>query len=245
MGDEKMIRILGPDWPTISYLQDRLREVPETGEFRIGGTRKNSIEQLTAFRAAGLHTPDFTTNREEAREWVREQSLVFGRKLFHTRGNDIQLPSLRGRVNRHKQPVPGEVWNLKWWQSEWWSKYVLPVEEWRIHIFKGKSIARGKKIHSHPDQTWRKAPIRNIGNGWTFDFHTEPPKSLRKVAKQAMEAIEYSSGAVDILQVAPIEPRPANQPEWDFYVLECNRIPALTCPYTQEVWVRAIRGEFQ
>lgn len=226
------ITLHGPAWPTIAALRTALAGVPEVGEFRLGGPPTGAIDQLTAFRAAGLLTPDFTTSVAVAMDWVREGYIVFGRKLIHTRGNDIILP---GRL-RNQAGMP---YNRRWMGAEWWSRYIPPTEEWRVHVFDGKSIARGKKIHS--GTSWRKAPVRNIGNGWTFDFTSDSPKGLRKVAKAACQTLRYPHGAVDILQVGPNVPGASNAQETTFYILEVNRIPALTCPYTRDAWVRAIR----
>jgi glutathione synthase/RimK-type ligase-like ATP-grasp enzyme len=162
--------------------------------------------------------------------------MVFGRMLIHTRGNDICLP---GRPNLRGQ------YSRRWSSSQWWSKYILPTDEWRVHVFDNKSIAVGKKVHSHPEDTWRQAPVRNIGNGWTFDFSAHPPEGLRKYGIRACQALGYPHGGVDILQVETIDPTSGEPPTNVFYVLEVNRIPALTCPHTREAWVRAIRRKFQ
>jgi glutathione synthase/RimK-type ligase-like ATP-grasp enzyme len=127
----------------------------------------------------------------------------------------------------------------RWWNSEWWSKYLHPTEEWRVHVFDGRSIARGIKIHS--GNSWRKARVRNIGNGWSFDFTRDSPRGLRTVAKAAVQALGYPVGAVDILQVDRIDPTAPEGLQREFYVLEVNRIPALTCSYTRTAWVEAIR----
>ena len=232
-----MITLHGPDWPTIRTLRTILTEVSESGTFTLGGRPTGAIEQLTAFRAAGLLTPDFTTSRTEAIGWVETGSIVFGRRLFHTRGNDICLPP---RKIRYPHGSGIKIFPIgRWTESEWWSRYIPPTEEWRVHVFNGRSIARGKKVHS--GNSWRKAPIRNIGNGWTFDFTADPPRGLRRTAKAAVAALGYPHGAVDILQVGPNAPGAANAQETVFYVLEVNRCPALTCPYTQGAWVSAIR----
>lgn len=230
-----MITIHGPTWPTVEYLRGRLRDVPEVGEFRIGGPPTGAIDQLTAFRESGLLTPDFTLDRRVAIGWVEEGCTVFGRQLIHTRGNDIVLP---GKLTKGH-------YSQRWETSQWWSKYIPPTEEWRVHVFNGRSIARGRKVLTHPEEVWRKAPVRNIGNGWTFDFTAEPPKGLRRAAKAAMEAVGYPHGAVDILQVTPTAPQGQKPLPIEFYILECNRIPALTCPYTRDAWVAAIRKEFR
>ena len=224
------ISIHGPSWPTVAYLRGALRDVPEVGEFTIGGRPTNAIDQLVAFQTAELHTPDFTLDRRVAEGWVEGGCTVFGRMLIHTRGNDICLP---GRRNRRDQ------YSRRWSNSEWWSKYVEPTEEWRVHVFNGKSIARGRKIHTGP--SWRKAPVRNIGNGWTFDFTGDAPKGLRRTAKAACTSLNYPHGAVDILQIDATPQNGSNEQERVFYVLEVNRIPAVTCPYTRDAWVAAIR----
>lgn len=235
------ITIHGPAWPTVAAVRQVLAAVPEVGEYRLGGTPTDSIEQLTAFRGAGLLTPDFTTDRETARQWVRDQSLVFGRQLLHTRGNDIILPNLRPRRTQDGFVVDGETWNRRWWNSEWWSRYIAPTEEWRIHVFNGRTIARGRKILTRPAEVWRRAPVRNVGNGWSFDFTSDPPKGCRSVARKAVAALGYSVGAVDILQVTATPPGGPEPPTNEFYVLEVNRLPALTCPYTLGRWCEAIR----
>lgn len=226
------ITIHGPAWPTVAAVRQVLAAVPEVGEYRLGGAPTDSIAQLTAFRGAGLLTPDFTTDVKLAVDWVFAGHTVFGRRLLHTRGNDIVLP----RMSQSRERVNTES---RWFRSEWWSRYIPPTEEWRIHVFDNRIIARGKKVHSGP--SWRRAPVRNVGNGWTFDFHVDPPQGIRRVAKKAVQALGYPVGAVDILQVTKTLPGGPEPPTNEFYVLEVNRLPALTCPYTLGRWCEAIR----
>lgn len=229
------ILIHGPSWPTVAAVRQALSSIPETGEYRLGGPPTDSITQLTKFREAGLLTPDFTRDVQEAMRLVTmEDDIVFGRKFLHTRGNDIYLPNYRVRDGIR-------LWNRRWLESDWWSRYIPPTHEWRIHIFDGHTIARGVKILTHPDLVWRRAPVRNIGNGWTFDFHIPPPEGIRSTAKKACKALGYPVGAVDILQVTSNDPGGPEGPTNQFYVLEVNRLPALTCPYTLGRWCEAIR----
>lgn len=226
----------GPSWTTVTRLRERLAAAPETGEYRIGGPPTDAITQLTRFREAGLPTPDFTADYRTAVDWVMEGATVFGRRLIHTRGTDIYLPGPM------RKKMGGWVFNQKWMASEWWSKYVKPTEEWRVHVFEGRVIARGRKVHT--GQSWRKAPVRNILNGWTFDFSGNPPRGLRSTAKKAVATLQYPSGGVDILQIDTIAPEAPEGRETMFYVLEVNRIPALTCEYTLGAWERAIRRKY-
>lgn len=223
------IILYGPPWVTVQRLRERLATVPETGTFTLGGRPKNSIEQLTAFREAGLETPDFTTDRQTAMDWVNTGTMVFGRRLIHTRGNDIVI-SPKGQWYLKEPDYQGSITKTRWWNSEWWSRYIPPTDEWRVHVFDGKVIARGKKVHS--GASWRKAPVRNVGNGWTFIFTENPPKGLRTAARKACDSLRYESGAVDIIVGEGGK----------FYILEVNRCPAMTCEYTLGAWERAIRG---
>lgn len=232
------ITLLGPDWPTITELRRMLTSAPENGTYRLGGRPTNAIDQLTTFRSIGLLTPDFTTYRQIAMDWVNEGHMVFGRRLIHTRGNDIVI-SPKSSWLLAESCYSGPITRTRWWNSEWWSKYLPPTEEWRVHVFDGRSIARGIKIHS--GNSWRKARVRNIGNGWSFDFTRDSPRGLRTIAKAAVQALGYPVGAVDILQVDRIDPTAPEGLQREFYVLEVNRIPALTCPYTRTAWVEAIR----
>ena len=234
------ITILGPPWPTIHRLQDALTHSPVEGTYRMGGSSLDSITQLTCFREAGLLTPNFTTSLEEALRWVMEGRMVFGRQLHHTRGKDIVLPGVDWKLGRFQPntPYPTSRLSLRWTNSEWWSTYIHPTSEWRVHVMDGKVIARGVKYPIGPH--WRWAPVRNVGNGYAFRFGDPPPEGLRRVARRAVGALGYPAGAVDILHVAqtpPIAPEGARN---EFYVLEVNRLPALTCPYTLQAWGRAI-----
>lgn len=223
------ITLYGPPWVTVQRLRERLATVPETGTFTLGGRPKNSIEQLTAFREAGLETPDFTIDRQTAKGWVdNENAIVFGRKLIHTRGNDIVLPPKK--IERYRGDGVMNYPIGRWTESEWWSRYIPTIDEWRVHVFDGKVIARGKKVHT--GASWRKAPVRNVGNGWTFIFTENPPKGLRTAARKACDSLRYESGAVDIIVGEGGK----------FYILEVNRCPGLTCEYTLGAWERAIRG---
>jgi hypothetical protein len=155
--------------------------------FRWGAARRlNALEQLTAMREAGLLVPDHTTDIREAWGWVKEGALVFGRKLYHSQGRDIVGPGPRA-----DRPI------RRWRESEWWSKVVPDVvEEWRIHVFDGKSIARGKKVQTGP--SIRKQLVRNRANGWSM-IHTERPSdALREAAKGAVNACGYEYGGVDL-----------------------------------------------
>lgn len=108
---------------------------------------------------------------------------------------------------------------------------VIPnvADEWRIHIFLGKSIARGKKVLTNPEDQWRKMPVRNRANGWHMVHSERPTDEMRDVARRAVAACGYDFGAVDLLVTT----------EGGIYPLEVNTAPGLD-EYTATAYARAI-----
>lgn len=90
--------------------------------------------------------------------------------------------------------------------------YIEAEKEFRVHVVNGNSIKISEKVGGN-------GVTRNHNNGATFqypyDFHHK--KTLRKVAKQAVEALGLDFGAVDVLWA-----------DGKAYVLEVNTAPCLT-----------------
>jgi hypothetical protein len=224
-----MITVIGRDWPSKQQLVQALEQVMSTltdeqkaqevvvawgttREGAINGQRRlDAVEQLTAMRDAGVKVPEFTTDIAQALQWVAEGCLVFGRRRQHTQGRDIVGP-------RHR----------RWRRSEFWVKVVPQVtEEWRVHVFRGRSIARGLK--HQVEEPWRKMPVRNRKNGWHMRHDVEPSDELRNVAKAAVAAVGYDFGAVDLLVTEGGE----------VFALEVNKAPGLD-DYTAAAYAKAI-----
>jgi hypothetical protein len=220
-----MIRVHGPNWSTVNALRKALRSVPEEGSFTFGGSKYNATEQLERFRSNGVRTVESTNSVTTAKAWVRNGYTVFARRERHTRGSDIRVASL--------YQAPSRVWLRR----DWWTKYIPSVGEWRIHIFNGASIARGKKTWSGSSNQYRGIEpsviaIRSRRNGWHLDHTQRPPDGIRDAAKRAVAALPgYLYGAVDILETAADGP----------IVLEVNLLPAMD-DYTRGKYVEAIRA---
>lgn len=220
-----MITVTGPDWKTTRQLAAALREVPENGRFVFGVRGLSNIEQLRRFSNNNVPCPEFTNDVATAYSWVWGNGhTVYGRKNAHTKGKDIVLAGL---LQAEQYFVIPEAW----YQRDYWTKLVPNIlEEWRVHIFDGKSIARGRKYnHASADAV---NLVRNRGTGYIMEHTTDPPKGLRPIAKAAVTACGYEYGAVDILRTTD-----------GFSVLEVNSAPAMD-NYTLEAYVRAIRGRF-
>jgi hypothetical protein len=234
-----MIRVEGVDGEGKTLLTRLLADLPQPTNdvlvswgtsgprFHLNGQpRVDGLEQLRRFREGGLLVPEFTTDPREAMGWVRDtDSLVFGRNFLHTQGRDIVGPGRRAKSHgRFYRP---------WLQKQFWVK-VIPdvIEEWRIHVFKGKSIARGLK---HLVETPRRAmPVRNRENGWYIRHDIDPPKGVRPLAKIAVELCGYDFGAVDILVT-----NKDNNTATTVYVLEVNKAPGIDL-YTASAYASAI-----
>lgn len=168
-------------------------------------TNKRVMREL--FKEHGVPMPELLTHLEQwPMERVEFNNMewrwpIVGRPDSHTRGrgywlcnnlSDIQK-ALRG--TRRKQPATHFM------------EFVEAEREYRVHIFKGKSIRISEKSFfiddtGHKDYTTTK-PQHNI-------------KHVRKAAKKAVKALGLDFGAVDVLAT-----------DDECWVLEVNAAPGL------------------
>jgi hypothetical protein len=115
---------------------------------------------------------------------------------------------------------------------DYYSKKENIVEEYRVHMFKGKSIRAGVKRQRN-ERPNGQAPhpwIRSFDAGWIIayqDFRSTAP--MRDIAKRAVEALGLDFGAVDIGKKA----------DGTLIVLEVNRAPGVEGG-TSEAYARKI-----
>ena len=219
-----MIQIIGPNWPSVNRLREALREVSEEGQIRWATGHGNKYAQLDALSAGGVIIPHCTEDIKLALDWAGT-SLVYGRRYHHKEGKDIVIAG------------PGHPVTKRWRGRDFWTKYVPSVEEWRIHIFNGKSIARSKKVAEVEPQdvsTPFARMVRSYDNGWRFRHSPEPPRGIRDFAKKMVKACGYLYGACDILV----------KEDGSFCALEVNTSPAMD-NYTLGKYVQAIRRRFR
>jgi hypothetical protein len=91
------------------------------------------------------------------------------------------------------------------------------VEEYRLHMFQGKSIRAGVKKHreNFPNPSpW----VRSYDGGWRIVYDGfESKKAMRELAAKAVETLGLEFGAVDLGKLA----------DGSYIVLEVNRAPGL------------------
>lgn len=142
-----------------------------------------------------------------------------GRANNHVGGNDI----LRGN------PLAGN--------GDYYSKKENLVEEYRLHIFKGKSIRAGVKVKREGFEGTAHAWVRSFEAGWKIKYDDfKSKKAMRELAVKAVATLGLDFGAVDL----------GKRADGSYLVLEVNRGPGLEGG-TTEAYARAIekwsRGE--
>lgn len=106
-------------------------------------------------------------------------------------------------------------------EVDYYSKKENITEEYRLHMFNGKSIRAGKKIQrdTRPDGRTPAHPwIRAFDGGWIIAYDGfESTKAMRELAASALKALDLDFGAVDIGKLA----------DGNLIVLEVNRAPGV------------------
>src|ERR1035437_716066 len=147
-----------------------------------------------------------TINRVDAQVLVRDLQAFIARP---DPINNEWLPRTNNHLGGHDLMNPPA-------HPDYWSKKENIIEEFRIHIFNGKSIRAGVK--KHRDGVEGHSWIRSYDSGWNIcynDFHSK--KAMRALAVKAVEVLGLQFGAVDLGKTA----------DGRLLVLEVNRAPGL------------------
>ena len=169
----------------------------------------NKLSAFNCFSQDNLATPEWTTSREVAEEWIRDNSIVVCRTLLNAHGGKgIFLASLNIPI------IPAPVY----------VKYKKKRKEFRVHVFQNQviDVVEKRKIGLERRQAGTitiNEHIRNHSNGWVFcrDNLVEP-MDLRPLAINAVNCLKLDFGAVDIIW---------NEFENKCYLLEVNTAPGL------------------
>lgn len=158
--------------------------------------------------------PEFTTNPEEANEWIKNGPVVGREKLNGHSGEGIIFSdelSERDFLSRGKLFV----------------KYVPKRDEFRVHVFQGRVIDVQQKKARKTDENGIEVErehlnfrVRSYKNGFIFARNeiTVPPDVLTQAVNAFGSIPNLDFGAVDVIW---------NNKRGEAYVLEINTAPGL------------------
>lgn len=99
--------------------------------------------------------------------------------------------------------------------GDYYTKFREISQEFRVHVFKERSIRLAVKVPRIPHPNPR---FRSWQEGWKFSYDgVSGAPDLRRIAKRAVKALELDFGAVDI----------GREPNGKLFVLEVNTRPGL------------------
>lgn len=127
---------------------------------------------------------------------------MFGRKKYHSRGEDIiQTDWKKGMLEEY--------------DIDYFISYIPKRAEFRVHILGNKIVSVSKKIKRGK---WVDNKICNVDNGWRYkEYYGILRRILGIIGRRAKNALGYDFGAVDIIVG-----------DWlKMYVLEVNSAPRL------------------
>lgn len=172
----------------------------------------NASNKLNTFRklqVAGVRTPAFTTNFQEAKTWLQTGLTVVERHtLSGHSGEGIRIVSYDDEsATSQLQAAP------------LYTKYMYKEKEFRVHVFRGTVIdyIEKKKRRGAEDMPNFDRFVYSTERGWVFSREGATQlDSVKQLAINAVRALGLDFGAVDVILVDNIP-----------YVLEVNSSPGL------------------
>lgn len=150
----------------------------------------NKLKAFLAFKEAGVPTPEFTEDRQEALKWLEKAKamVVVRTKLSGHSGEGIVLVEEKNKEELVQAPL--------------YTEYVKKVQEYRLHVCGGEVffIQRKARKQDVPDDeiNWQ---VRNHANGFIFAHQgVDVPEGHRKAAVDAVNALGLDFGAVDLIE---------------------------------------------
>lgn len=164
----------------------------------------DKLEQLKRFTESNIPCPEYTTDINTCKEWLRNGSVVVCRTLLRSScGKGIVIACNENEL------VTAPLY----------TKYVKKKHEYRVHVLNGKVIDIQEKRKRVGFSGERNTKIRNLANGYVFCREgVNPPKGIKELGVNAVKSLSYLSGAVDIAY---------NEKNNRLVVLEVNSNPGL------------------
>lgn len=144
----------------------------------------NKLATLSYFQVDGVAHPEFTTNREQARDWISAGYYVVCRQLLtaHSGRGIVVARTLEELIN-----------------APLYTKYIRKKKEFRVHVFNNQVIDVQEKRRSSAVDNHHPY-IRNHSNGYVFcRGDIVEPDDLRGLATSAVGSLGLDFGAVDIV----------------------------------------------
>ncbi len=189
----------------------------------------NKVSTFTYLKSAGVRTPDWTTNREEAKQWFREGATVMCRtKIYGHSGQGIIIRKPEDGLDIPSAPL--------------YTKFVDKDKEYRVHVFNGKVIDCRVKQRATDGRAITSNHICTHTNGYVFNFATAPD-DVAKQAIAAVKALGLDFGAVDVMAKVVRQYANTIDGHTDAYVLEVNTAPGIQGS-TINAYVKAIRDYY-
>lgn len=203
----------------------KLPEAPHR-HFIPWGQNINKLTQYQAYKTTNINHPEFTTDVNEAREWLAVGHTVLGRTLLNSFGGKGII------IFDENNPIPNNH------NCRVFTKYKKKKHEYRVHVFNNQVIdfAQKKKRKEDNNNNNVNTKIRNSHNGWVYcRENVTLPDSIPALAIGALRALNLQYGAVDVIW---------NEHEQQAYVLEVNTSPGLSGS-TVEVYANAFKNIIQ
>lgn len=166
-------------------------------------TACNKLSSFQAFKEGEVASPPFTTNKEEAIQWVTEGHKIFCRtSLTSHSGRGIIIASTTEEIVDAPLYVQG----------------VKKDKEYRVHVLQGRVIDAQQKKKRIGFEGGING-IRNHGNGWVYARNdVELPEAVATESIAAVDCLGLDFGAVDV----------CTSLDGQVYVFEVNTAPGLT-----------------
>ena len=186
----------------------------------------NKLRSLQIMEEAGLNVPPFSTELQDLDP--KSGDTIFGRNLYHSKGNDIVAMSITTNTKKYFLPQTDEIRaKEQFLTKEYFVKWLKSRAEYRYHVAFGKVILCTKKI---PTDDNACNFIRNHQGGlWSQVTCLETPRFSEACIK-AVKAHGLDFGAVDFLNIKG-EP----------VMLEVNTAPGLEVENRLALYVAAFR----
>jgi glutathione synthase/RimK-type ligase-like ATP-grasp enzyme len=182
------------------YMQRRVKDKI----FRVTPVVLNKVQQFERFKEAGVSTPKYALSDREARNI--DCKTLFARALINSTGGRGITEFERAAEQYPRAPL--------------YTEYIPKKAEYRVHVFNGEVIdVQQKKKRRAFDTDTRDTRVRNLANGYVYTREgIVAPVGMDTLAVNAVNAVGYSYGAVDIIY---------NEKRNQCFVLEVNSRPGL------------------